>query len=343
MISIGNSASNGRSEGGPVGTNFRVAVLDDYQHVAESSGPWYLLPDEGEVEVEYFHDHLSDERAIVERLLPFEAVVAMRERTPFPASLLSQLTNLRLLITTGPFNAVIDVAEIAETAPWASMRSGFGAGVGWQPPWLTWGLILATARHIPLEDRGVRTGHWQQTVGTYLYGKTLALLGLGHMGSAVARVGQAFGMKTIAWSPNLTEKRAQEGGAVLVSKEDLFQMADVLSIHLVLSDRTRGIVGEHELSLMKPTAYLINTSRGPLVSEAALVAALQAGRIAGAGLDVFDPEPLPPSHPLCSMDTVVLTPHLGYVTDGTYASFFTQIVEDINAYLEGAPIRVIAG
>jgi phosphoglycerate dehydrogenase-like enzyme len=324
-----------------VGTNLKVAVLDDYQHVAETSGPWHLLPDE--VEVRYFHDHLSDEPAIVDRLLPFEAVVAMRERTPFPASLLSQLTNLRLLITTGPFNAAIDVAA-------ASSRGIVVCGTGGKripgsdpTAELTWGLILATARHIPLEDRGVRSGHWQQTVGTYLYGKTLALLGLGHMGSAVARVGQAFGMKTIAWSPNLTVERAQEGGAELVTKEELFQLADVLSIHLVLSDRTRGIVGEHELSLLKSTAYLINTSRGPLVSEEALVAALQAGRIAGAGLDVFDPEPLPPSHPLCSMDNVVLTPHLGYVTEGTYASFFTQIVEDINAYREGTPIRVVAG
>ena len=322
-------------------TNFRVAVLDDYQHVAEATGPWHLLPDG--VEVEYFHDHLSDERAVAQRLLPFQAVVAMRERTPFPASLLSQLTNLRLLVTTGPFNAVIDVAE-------ATSRGVVVCGTGGQrvprsdpTAELTWGLILATARHIPQEDRGVRNAHWQQTVGTYLYGKTLALLGLGHMGSAVAGVGRAFGMHTIAWSPNLTEERAQQGGAALVSKEDLFRTADVLSIHLVLSDRTRGMVGERELSLMKPSAYLINTSRGPLVSEAALVAALQAGRIAGAGLDVFDPEPLPPSHPLCSMDNVVLTPHIGYVTEGTYESFFTQIVEDINAYLEGKPIRVIAG
>jgi phosphoglycerate dehydrogenase-like enzyme len=322
-------------------TNFRVAVLDDYQHIAEATGPWHLLPDG--VEVEYFHDHLSDEWAVAHRLSPFQAVVAMRERTPFPASLLSQLTNLRLLVTTGPFNAVIDVAD-------ATSRGVVVCGTGGQrvpdsdpTAELTWGLILAVARHIPQEDRGVRHGHWQQTVGTYLYGKTLALLGLGHMGSAVARVGQAFGMHTIAWSPNLTEERAQQGGAALVSKGDLFRSADVLSVHLVLSNRTRGIVGEHELSLMKPTAFLINTSRGPLVSEAGLVAALQAGLIAGAALDVFDPEPLPPSHPLCSMDNVVLTPHLGYVTEGTYASFFTQIVEDINAYLEGRPIRVIAG
>jgi phosphoglycerate dehydrogenase-like enzyme len=227
MISSGKSGSNGTSEGGPVGTNFKVAVLDDYQHVAETSGPWHLLPNE--VEVEYFHDHLSDEGAVAERLSPFQAVVAMRERTPFPASLLSQLTNLHLLITTGPFNAVIDVAD-------ASSRGVIVCGTGGKrlpgsdpTAELTWGLILATARHIPLEDRGVRTGHWQQTVGTYLYGKTLALLGLGHMGSAVARVGQAFGMKTIAWSPNLTEERAQQGGAELVSKEDLFRMADVLS------------------------------------------------------------------------------------------------------------------
>ncbi|HEX4220014.1 MAG TPA: D-2-hydroxyacid dehydrogenase family protein [Acidimicrobiales bacterium] len=324
-----------------MGTNFRVAVLDDYQHVAEATGPWHLLPDG--VEVEYFQDHLSDERALAERLSPFQAVVAMRERTPFPASLLNQLTNLRLLVTTGPFNAVIDLA--AATSRGVVVCGTGGQRVPGSDPTaeLTWGLILATARHIPLEDRGVRAGRWQQTVGTYLYGKTVALLGLGHIGSAVAGVGRAFGMKTIAWSPNLTEERARQGGAALVSKADLFRTADVLSVHLVLSDRTMGIVGEHELSLMKPTASLINTSRGPLVSEAALVAALRAGRIAGAGLDVFDPEPLPPDHPLCSMDNVVLTPHLGYVTEGTYASFFTQIVEDVRAYLEGTPIRVIAG
>ena len=321
-------------------TNVRVAVLDDYQQAAEAVGPWHLLPDS--VHVEYFHDHLSDERAVAERLEPFEVVVAMRERTPFPASLLRQLRNLRLLVTTGPFNAVIDVAEASSLGIVVCGTGGRRVPGSDPTAELTWGLILATTRHIPLEDRGVRAGKWQQTVGTYLYGKTLALLGLGHIGSAVAGVGRAFGMQTVAWSPNLTEGRAQEGGATLVSKEDLFATADVLCVHLVLSDRTRGIVGEHELSLMKPTAFLVNTSRAPLVSEEALIAGLRAGRIAGAGLDVFDPEPLSPDHPLCSMDNVVLTPHLGYVTEGTYASFFTQIVEDINAYVNGAPIRVIA-
>jgi phosphoglycerate dehydrogenase-like enzyme len=323
-----------------VDTNVRVAVLDDYQQAAEAAGPWHLLPDS--VHVEYFHDHLSDERAVAERLEPFGVVVAMRERTPFPASLLRQLPNLGLLVTTGPFNAVIDVAEASSLGIVVCGTGGQRVPGSDPTAELTWGLILATTRHIPLEDRGVRAGKWQQTVGTYLYGKTLALLGLGHIGSAVAGVGRAFGMQTVAWSPNLTEERAQEGGAALVSKEDLFATADVLCIHLVLSDRTRGIVGEHELSLMKPSAFLVNTSRAPLVSEEALIAALRSGRIAGAGLDVFDPEPLSPDHPLRSMDNVVLTPHLGYVTQGTYASFFTQIVEDINAYVNGAPIRVIA-
>jgi phosphoglycerate dehydrogenase-like enzyme len=295
------------------------------------------------VEVEYFHDHLSDERSVAERLAPFEVVVAMRERTPFPASLLSQLPNLRLLVTTGPRNAAIDVAEASRRGIVVSGTGGRRLPGSDPTAELTWGLILATARHIPLEDRNVRDGRWQQTIGTYLYGRTLALLGLGHIGSAVAGVGRAFGMKTLAWSPNLTEERAEQGGAALVPKEELFRTADVLCVHLVLSERTRGIVGEPELSLMKPSAFLINTSRGPLVSEEALIAALQAGRLAGAGLDVFEPEPLPVSHPLCSMDNVILTPHLGYVTEGTYASFFTQIVEDIQAYLEGAPVRVIEG
>jgi phosphoglycerate dehydrogenase-like enzyme len=324
-----------------VATNFRVAVLDDYQRVAADAGPWHLLP--VGVEVEYFHDHLSDEGDVAERLAPFAAVVAMRERTPFPASLLSQLPNLRLLVTTGPHNAVIDVAA-ASSRGVVVCGTGGNRVPGSEPTAeLTWGLILASAPHIPLEDRSVRAGRWQQTVGTYLYGRTLALLGLGHIGSAVAGVGRAFGMKTVAWSPNLTEERADQGGATLVSKEDLFRTADVLSVHLVLSERTRGIVGERELSRMKPTAILVNTSRAPLVSEGGLIDVLRAGRIAGAGLDVFDPEPLAPDHPLCSMDNVVLTPHIGYVTGGTYASFFSQIVEDVNAYLAGAPIRVIGG
>lgn len=319
--------------------SFRVAVLDDYQRVAESEGPWDGLPED--VEVTYFHDHLADEAEVAARLAPFQAVVAMRERTPFPASLLARLPELRLLVTTGPFNAVIDVGAASAQGVVVCGTGGKRLPDADPTAELTWGLILATVRHIPQEDRGVRAGGWQQTLGTDLYGKTLGLLGLGHIGGIVGKVGRAFGMTTVAWSPNLTEERAAAGGATLVSKEDLFRLADVLCVHLVLGERTLGIVGADELALMKPTAYLVNTSRAPLVSEPALVAALQEGRLAGAGLDVFDPEPIAPGHPFLAMDNVVLTPHLGYVSGYTYASFFTQIVEDVDAFLMGEPVRVI--
>lgn len=317
----------------------RVAVLDDYQRAAEPAGPWHLLPDA--VSVEFFHDHVADESALARRLEPFEIVVAMRERTAFPASLLDRLPNLRLLVTTGPSNAVIDVDHASQRGVVVCGTGGSRVPGSDPTAELTWGLILASTRHIAFEDRGVRAGEWQRTVGTALHGKILGLLGLGHIGSAVASVGRAFGMQVVAWSPNLTATRAQDGGAKLVSKDDLFRRADVLSVHLVLSDRTRGIVGAGELSLMKPTAYLVNTSRGPLISEPALVAALEEGKIAGAGLDVFDPEPLGDGHPFRTMDNVVLTPHLGYVTRETYDSFFGQIVEDINAFLAGSPVRVV--
>jgi len=319
----------------------RVAVLDDYQHVAASYGPWHLLPDT--VTVSYFHDHVADEDALAQRLTPFQVVVAMRERTPFPASLLDRLPNLELLVTTGPFNAVIDSAHARRRGVVVCGTGGSRVPGSDPTAELTWGLILATTRHLALEDRSLRSGAWQRTVGTGLGGKTLGLLGLGHIGAAVAAVGRAFAMDVVAWSPNLTADRAREGRAELVSKSDLFRRADVLSVHLVLSERTRGIVGADALALMKPSAYLINTSRAPLVSETALVAALAEGRIAGAGLDVFDPEPLPMDHPYRAMDNVVLTPHIGYVTEETYASFFSQIVEDITAFLGGSPIRVVNG
>jgi len=319
----------------------RVAVLDDYQRVAAAAGPWHLLP--SSVSVEYFHDHVADETVLAERLEPFEVVVAMRERTPFPPSLLDRLPNLQLLVTTGPSNAVIDVAHASQRGVVVCGTGGTRTPGSDPTAELTWGLVLAATRHIAFEDREVRAGAWQRTVGTGLYGKTLALLGLGRIGSAVAAVGRAFGMAVLAWSPNLTAARARDRGAELVTKEDLFRRADVLSVHMVLSDRTRGIIGAEELALMKPTAYLVNTSRGPLVSEPALVAALEGGKIAGAGLDVFDLEPLRDGHPYRTMDNVVLTPHLGYVTQETYASFFAEIVEDIAGFLDGNPIRVVGG
>jgi phosphoglycerate dehydrogenase-like enzyme len=313
----------------------RIAVLDDYQGIALSHGGWERLP--ADCQVEAFRDHLSDEGALAQRLAPFEAVVAMRERTPFRRSLLERLPNLKLLITTGMRNASFDMAA-------AKDRGVLVCGTGGQPTptaELSWGLIIGCVRHIAEEDKATRAGHWQTTIGPTLHGATLGCLGLGNLGSQVAKVGLAFGMNVIAWSQNLTAERAAEVGARLVSKDELFAQADVLSVHLVLSDRTRGLVGARELSLMKPTAFLINTSRGPIVDEAALIETLREKRIAGAGLDVFDAEPLPQDHPFLKLDNTLITPHLGYVTLQTYDRFYGEAVEDILGWLSGAPVRVI--
>ena len=313
----------------------RVAVLDDYQNVALRMADWSALPSEAEVTV--FNDHLDDMDRLEERLKGFEIVAAMRERTPFARSLLERLPDLRLLITTGMRNAPIDVATATELGV---VVCGTG-GLPYPTAELTWGLILALARNIPREDDALRQGVWQTTVGTCLNGKTLGVLGLGRLGSQVATVGRAFGMDVIAWSQNLTAERAAHFGASLVGKDELIARSDVLSVHVVLSDRTRGLVGERELGLMKPTAYLVNTSRGPIVDEAALVRALESKRIAGAGLDVFDREPLPPDHPFTRLDNTVLTPHLGYVTEETYRIFYRDTVEAIAAFLSGHPVRVL--
>jgi phosphoglycerate dehydrogenase-like enzyme len=314
----------------------RVAVLDDYQGVARETADWSVLPPGTEVQV--FRDHLVDEAAVAARLEGFDVVVAMRERTPFRRSLLTRLPALRLLVTTGMRNASIDVAAANEAGV---VVCGTGGGGG-STAELTWGLILALLRQIPREDAATRAGSWQTTLGVDLEGKTLGVLGLGRLGTRVATVGRAFRMEVIAWSQNLTAERAAAAGATLVPKDELLRRADVVSIHLVLSDRTRGLLGARELALMRPTAYLVNTSRGPIVDEAALVEALRAGRIAGAGLDVFDQEPLPPGHPLLTAPRTVLTPHLGYVTRETYRVFFGDAVEDIGAFLAGTPLRVLS-
>ncbi|HWO10809.1 MAG TPA: D-2-hydroxyacid dehydrogenase family protein [Polyangiaceae bacterium] len=317
------------------GRALHVAILDDYQRAARRLADWPSLPTGSEVKL--FHDHLSDEDALVSRLAPFEVLVAMRERTPFPRSLLSRLPQLRLLVTTGMRNAAIDMAAAAglgitvcgtEILPYPTAE-------------LTWGLILALARQIPTEDRALRAGAWQTTLGVGLSGKTLGVLGLGRLGTQVARIGQAFGMNVMAWSPNLTAERASAAGATLVEKDALFRGADVLTIHLVLSERTRGLVGQRELLLLKRSALFINTSRGPLVDEAALLSALRARAFAGAGLDVFDVEPLPPDHPFLELPNTLLTPHLGYVTEESYRVFYTQALEDIQAYIAGQPLRVL--
>lgn len=312
-----------------------VAVLDDYQQVALTSADWSPL--HGRAEVTVFTDHLTDPGALASRLTPFEVVVAMRERTPFPAALLQRLPALRLLVTTGMANASIDLAEAARLGVAVCGTGGSAAAA----PELTWALLMALARHVPAEDARVRAGGWQQTVGCELAGRTLGLLGLGRIGERVAGYGRAFGMEVIAWSQHLTPERASACGARLVPKPELFARAGVVSIHLRLSGRTAGLVGAAELALLGRNGYLINTSRGPIVDEAALIAALRGNIIAGAGLDVFDAEPLPPGHPLRSLPNTVLTPHLGYVTAESYRVFYRDAVADIAAWLDGSPVRVL--
>jgi phosphoglycerate dehydrogenase-like enzyme len=313
----------------------RVAILDDYQDVARRMADWTSLPAGTDLVV--FRDHLADLEALAGRLADFDAVIAMRERTPFSRALLERLPKLKLLITTGMRNASIDVGAAVERGVVVCGT----AGLPYPTAELAWGLILALFRRIPVEDRATREGRWQVSCGLGLNGKTLGVLGLGGLGSRVARVGRAFEMEVIAWSQNLTTARAAAGGATLVGKDDLLARSDVLTIHLVLGDRTRGLIGARELSQMKRTAYLVNTSRGPIVDEAALVAALRAGTIAGAGLDVYDEEPLPLDHPLRTLPNTVITPHLGYVTEETYRVFYGQALEDVKAWLAGQPVRVL--
>ena len=314
----------------------RVAILDDYQKVAREMADWDSLP--ADVSLDFFSDHLSAEDDVARRLEPHQIVVAMRERTPFTRTLFSRLTNLRLLVTTGMRNASIDMEAAAECGVTVCGTDG----LPYPTAELTWALILALARKVPAEDAATRAGEWQVTMGEGLQGKTLGVIGLGRLGSQVARIGGAFGMNLVAWSQNLTAERAAELGAELVSKDELLSEADFVTIHLVLSDRTRGLIGERELSLMKESAYLVNTSRGPIVDETALTSALESGKIAGAGLDVFDIEPLPLDHKLRSLPNTVLTPHMGYVTAETYRIFYSDAVENIAAFLSGSPVRVLS-
>jgi phosphoglycerate dehydrogenase-like enzyme len=313
----------------------RVAILDDYQDVALAMADWASLGQD--VSVQAFRHPLGSEDAIAERLSDFDIIVAMRERTPFPASLLARLPSLKLLITTGRRNAAIDLkAAAARGVPVSGT-----ATMPMPPVELTWGLILALARHIPEEAASMRHGTWQTTIGVGLHGKTLGVIGLGRLGSEVARIGTAFGMNVVAWSQNLTTETTGPLGVELVDKGALFRRADVVTIHVVLSARTRHLVGEGELGAMKPSAFLVNTARGPIVDERALLAALRTRRIAGAGLDVYDEEPLPADHPLRRLDNVVLTPHLGYVTVENYRVAYADAVENIRSFLAGTPLRVI--
>ncbi len=306
----------------------RIAVLDDYQDVALKMADWSVL--EGRAQVTVFHDHLTKEDDIVARLLPFEAICVMRERTPLTRALLDRLPNLHLIASTGPRNASIDVKAASERG--IDVRHTRYSSTSTIEH--TWALLLASARHVVRENEDVRAGGWQRTVGGNFHGKTLGVLGLGNIGSEVAKVGRAFGMNVIAWSQNLTAEKAEAQGAKLVSKEELFRQSDYLSVHLVLSDRSRGLVGATELGLMKPTARLVNTSRGPIVEEVALVAALREKRIAGAALDTFDVEPLPADHPFRTLDNVLTTPHLGYVTEDLYRAFFEDTVANLVRWLD---------
>lgn len=313
----------------------RIVLLDDYQGVALDYGGWDRVPDEWQVVA--LEQHIDDADELVEALSGAEIVVAMRERTPFPAALLDRLPDLKLLITTGMGNVAIDVG--------AARRNGVvvcGTGIKGAPTAeLSWGLILALLRKIPAEDASVRSGGWQTTIGGDLEGATLGLVGLGRLGTRMARIGRAFGMEVLAWSENLDPAAAREAGVEPVAKPALFERADVVSVHYRLSERSRGLVGAAEIGAMKPSAYLVNTSRGPLVDTEALLAALEGGAIAGAGIDVYDSEPLPADHPLRSAPRTVLTPHLGYVTEDTYDIFFRDAVDDVLAYLDGTPVRLI--
>jgi phosphoglycerate dehydrogenase-like enzyme len=316
-----------------------VAILDDYVHVALESADWSQLPAGSKITV--FDRHLSEEEA-AQALAPFEVLCTMRERMALPRTLIERLPKLKLILILGPRLANLDLEAATEHGVVVARSPFTGAGpelarVGAATPELTWGLMIATVRHIAQEDRRLREGGWQSSVGITLEGRTLGLLGLGNIGRRMARYAGAFGMKVIAWSQNLTAEAAQAAGARWVEKDDLFRQADIVSVHLVLSDRSRGLVTGRELGLMKPEAYLINTSRGPIVEEAALLAALRDGRIAGAGLDTFDQEPLPVDHPLRSMANVTLTPHLGYVTRETFKAFYSGMPGAIAAFAAGAP------
>ncbi len=326
----------------------RVAILDDYQQVSLASTDWSAVRSRAEIDV--FARHIASTEALVSALEPYDVIVAMRERTFFDASRLSQLPRLRLLVTTGMANTSIDLA--AASAQGITV-CGTG-GSAYSTAELTWGLILALVRHIPEEDRRMKTagraggaalgvgGGWQQTVGTGLYGKKLGLVGLGHQGRTVAKIGRAFGMKLAAWSQNLDPDVAKKAHAEAVSKEELFSSCDLVTVHYKLGPRSVGLVGAAEFALMKPSAYLVNTSRGPIVDSAALLSALRSGSIAGAALDVFDVEPLPLSDPLRAAPNVVLTPHLGYVTEDSYQVFYGDAAEDIVAFASGSPVRVLS-
>jgi phosphoglycerate dehydrogenase-like enzyme len=313
----------------------QIAVIDDWQDVARDVVDWSVLDSLGEVTFE--HDYPANNATLAERLGRYQVICVMRERTRFDEDLLKRLPNLKLLVTGGMRNAALDMQAAAKLGIKVCGTDSYKHAA----PELTWALIMAATRNLVNEANSLRAGHWQQGLGGDLHGKTLGILGLGSIGQRVAQFGQVFGMKVIAWSENLTAERAQQVGVTYVSKQALFEQADVLSVHLVLSERSRGLVDAQALGWMKSTALLVNTARGPIVDEAALIKALQKQHIAGAALDVFEEEPLPDMHPFRTLDNVLATPHVGYVSRQNYEQFFSQMIEDIQAWVAGSPIRLL--
>lgn len=313
----------------------QIAVIDDWQDVARDVVDWSVLDSLGEVTFE--HDYPADNATLAERLGRYQVICVMRERTRFDEDLLKRLPNLKLLVTGGMRNAALDMQAAAKLGIKVCGTDSYKHAA----PELTWALIMAATRNLVKEANALRDGQWQQGLGGDLHGKTLGILGLGSIGQRVAQFGQVFGMKVIAWSENLTAERAEQVGVTYVNKQQLFEQADVLSVHLVLSERSRGLVDAQALGWMKPTALLVNTARGPIVDEAALIKALQKQHIAGAALDVFEQEPLPAMHPFRTLGNVLATPHVGYVSRQNYEQFFSQMIEDIQAWAAGEPVRLL--
>ena len=311
----------------------KVAILDDYQNAALQMADWSPLA--GRATITVFNDHLDDPDALAARLAPFEVVCVMRERTPLTRAILERLPRLKLIASTGFRNASIDLQAARERGI-AVAHTGYESTPTIE---MTWALILASARHVATESASLRSGGWQRSIGNDLKGKTLGVLGLGNIGGEVARIGQAFGMRVIAWSENLTAEKAAAAGAEHVQKNELFRQSDVLTIHLILSRRSRRLVGAAELALMKSTAWLVNAARGPIVDEGALISALREHRIAGAAVDVFDVEPLPVDHPYRSLDNMLATPHLGYVSLNLYQTFYGDTVKNIVAWLDSSALQ----
>ncbi len=314
----------------------KIAVLDDYQNVARDMADWSGL--EREHEITFFDDIYEGLDGFAKRLEPFDILCIMRERSPIKRDLIERLPNARLFVTAGMRNAAIDLDACADRGITVLGTEGSAQS----PPQLAWGMMLSLARNLHTENARMREGSWITTLGIDMQGKTLGIVGLGRLGTKMAQIARAFDMNVIAWSQNLTAEQAAQAGATRVDKADLFRQADFITIHYKLGERSRGLVGAVELVQMKPTAYLVNTSRAPIVDTDALIAALTEGRIAGAGIDVYDAEPLAPDHPIRSCPRTLLTPHLGYVTDGCYRAFYGEIVESVESWLAGNPIRVLS-